>query len=134
MNETELTETLDRRDLLGVSQDSGTYALAVDVPRMPTVAREQWDATHETRPPNDALTRLSRAGNVVYVGAASNVYARLCDHAEGEVRQAMLLEAFDATGVVGVWPCDNPQAQEYNRAKRLAQDGWLCWSDGVVIE
>jgi hypothetical protein len=127
-----MTEQLDRCDLLDVSHGSGCYALRVDVPSLPTAAKEQWDATHDARPGNDALTRMAQADRVAYVGASSDVYGRLCDHC-GEVRKAALLDAFPPTEVVNVWPVDEPFEAEFNRAYRLAQNDWVVWTDGRLL-
>ena len=132
MNEARLTESLDERGLLTAAQGPGVYALGVPVPSMPSVAREQWDAVHDARPPDDALARLAEAPRVAYVGASSQVYDRLCDHVAGDVRTTAFLAAFDPAAVINVWPHDAPFDAEVTRALRLAREDWVVWCDGEV--
>lgn len=133
MNETEMTQRLDESDLLEVAHGPGVYCLALNVPSMPTVAREQWDAHHDARPGEDAIERLASAQAPLYVGAASEIYDRLTDHAAG-VRVPAVCQAFPPTHVVDVWPHEAPfDGPEVNRALALArEDEYVVWCNGEV--
>jgi len=133
MNESQMTESLDKRDLLDTTRGPGVYALALAVPSMPTVAREQWDAVHDTDPPAEAVARLSGASRPRYVGASADLYDRLCDHAAG-TRVPSICEAFPATAVEHVWPHGSPfDGPEVNRALALARDDdCVVWCNGEV--
>jgi len=133
MNETELTEDLDRRGLLSDARNPGVYAVVVDVPDTLDAVQRRWDAEHDARPDDDALDRLATAGDVAYVGASKDVYARLCEHVTGERRRASFLAAYPAVDVVDVWPHLDPFTAEFNRAVRLSHDGFTVWSDGRLF-
>jgi len=125
LTEPDVTETLDQ------SRGPGVYALAVAVPDDIATVREQWDTVCDERHPQ--LQRLASAERVAYVGASEAVYHRLCDHAEGEYRQATLLQAFAPTRIIDVWWHEHPYAQEYNRAVGLSESGWCAYTDGEVV-
>jgi len=133
MNEAAMTERLDERGLLDDARNPGVYALALAVPSALDAVRRDWDAVADHRPPDDALARLASADRVAYVGASSNVYARLCDHAAGDVRTASICEAFPPDGVIDIWPDESPFMAEYNRALALSRTGWRVWCDGVIF-
>jgi len=65
----------------------GVYALRCCRPDDPAAA---WDDAFDARP--EYLADIVQCPVVVYVGAAKDVYDRLVDHAEGEHRQAALLQ------------------------------------------
>jgi len=134
LHETDLNERLDEMDIFEASHDSGVYALEVDAPSEPTVAKERWDQHHDKRPPEDTLTRVAAAEDVYYVGAASNVYRRLTEHISGDVRRATFLEAFPPIALERIWLTGtDPTKAEFNTAVKLAQrDGTVAWSDGVL--
>lgn len=133
MRQSTMTERLDERDLLGVAHGAGCYALEVDAPDSEAACRERWLTHHDHEPPEDTLARVAQADRVAYVGASNDVYDRLCDHVAGDVRRAAFLAAFEPTRVVNVWEHDRPFDAEFNRAMRLVRDGWVCWSDGVLL-
>ena len=135
MNETELNDELNRLGAWNDAHGPGVYALELAVPDIPAAVREAWLAVHDVLPGEDLDKRLASASQVVYVGAAGNVYDRLTDHVGGQVRQAALLEVFDPVGIVNVWPYDDPRAgPEYNTARRLAdRDGTVAWMDGRLF-
>ena len=64
---------------------SGVYALDI---QKPDDLEVEWDRRFEHRPA--WFDELDAAENVVYVGAAKNLLARLEDHRDGQVRQAIL--------------------------------------------
>jgi len=88
MNETELTETLDRRGQLDVSRGPGVYALEVAIPDNGEQIARYWHRYHDHAPQKAFFARLAAAESCLYVGASGNVYGRLCDHVAGEVRKA----------------------------------------------
>jgi hypothetical protein len=62
------------------------------------------------------------------------VYARIMDHARGDVRRASFVRAFELVDVAGVWPADaNTGVAERDRARALAGDGTVCWTDGELF-
>ena len=132
MNETELTETLDTRDLLEAARDPGVYAIEVAVPDRLDGVREAWDNQHDSRPDDDGLQRLADAEKVAYVGASKNVYTRLCEHVNQRKRRASFLETFPVRDVVEIWPHLDPFTAEHNRALRLSRDDWKVWKDGEL--
>lgn len=133
MDESDLTQTLDDRGLLAASRGPGCYAVAVAVPDDEAEVAFAWHDTHDAAPPEGTFDRLAAAERVAYVGASSDVYARLCEHVTGERRRATFLAAFDINGVVDVWPDDSPFQHEFNRAVKLARrPGNVVWNDGRV--
>jgi hypothetical protein len=133
MRESDLTERLDERDLLGVTHGPGVYSLEVDVPDSAAAVQERWLAQHDHDAPDDAYERLAAADQVAYVGASNDIYARLCEHVGGDVRRAAFLTVFDTVGVIDVWPDADPFSSEFNRAVRLTRDGWAVWTDGKLL-
>ena len=132
MTPTAITETLDTRGLLDDARGPGTYALRVETPDTVKSVARAFLEVGDACPPDGALERLTN-DRVAYVGASTDVYTRLMDHAEGKVRQATFLEAFNPVGVVGVWPESDPFDAEYNRAVELSRQGWTVWCDGRTM-
>lgn len=127
-------ETLDRMGALSKSKQPGVYALKLDTPNTVLDARNAWEAESDVLPSDGDLEAIADAARVAYVGASSNVYGRIMEHAKGEKRQAAYLQVFAPVGIVDVWPADNPrEASEYNRAVFLAESGWVVVTDGEVI-
>jgi hypothetical protein len=134
MNPTDLHEQLDRQGLLADSRGSGTYALAVDAPDYVEPVARRWASISDEPMPEGYAERIAEADEVLYVGASAQVYDRLQDHVVAEVRQATFLSAFPPTHVRGVWPTDgDPFAEEYNRARSLADGSTEAWSDGRLF-
>lgn len=129
--EVALTESLDERGLLDAARGPGVYAVAVAVPDALEAVRDAWDAHHDARP--DGLDRLAAADRVAYVGASTQVYARLAEHVTGARRGTAFLAAYPPERVVDVWPDDEPFDAEFNRAAALSREGWLCWRDGELM-
>ena len=63
------------------------------------------------------------------------IRSRLCEHADGEVRQAAVTAAFPPVKVLEVWPVGgDPFTGEWQRARSYARgQGRVCWVDGVVL-
>ena len=128
----ELNERLDTRGLLDTAHGAGTYALQVETPDDVEAVAQAFAQVSEVVPADKDLARLT-GEHVAYVGASNNVYERLMDHAEKEIRQTLLLRAFDLTDLVGVWADPEPFTAEYNRAVWVSQQGWTVWCDGTIV-
>ena len=76
----------------------GVYALTLDRPDDLTTA---WKNAYDVQP--DWFDRLCYASRAVYVGAASDVLARLENHRDGDVRQAALLRVCSIDSLYTVW-------------------------------
>ena len=129
---TAVHETLDQRGLLEDSRKPGVYALRVRTPHAADAMAHAFREESEVVPADKTLSRLT-AEDVAYVGASGNVYDRLQDHAEGDVRQTLFLRCFELVDVIDVWPSETPFESEYNRAAALSRDGFTVWSDGEVL-
>ena len=135
LDETTMTEDLDRRGLLDKSRQPGCYALEVDTPDDADEIRQQWRDHWDADPENAEPERLAVADNVAYVGAAhSSIYDRLCDHVAGDVRKAGFLALFPPERVASIYPDRNRETDEYTTAREMTRYGWVCWSDGVLLE
>lgn len=132
MTPSEVHEWLDTQGLLDDSHDPGTYGLEVDTPDSVEAVARRFHEHVDTTPSSDTLQRIANADDVAYVGASGNVYDRLQDHADAEVRQALFLRVFDLVGVLGVWPAESPFEAEYGRALSLG-DEYVVWCDGELI-
>jgi len=131
--ESDVTQALDDRGRLGDARGPGVYALRLRVPDDAERVHRDWLAEYDALPGDDALDRLAAAEQVAYVGASTNIYRRLCDHAAGR-RRPSLLAVFKPTSVERVWPRRDPfDGPEYNRALRLARDDWVVWCNGELL-
>ena len=135
LTQSTVNQILDERGLLDSTHGKGCYALRVNTPNdVESVARAFLSASDVT-PPDAYLDRFT-ADRVAYVGASIDVYSRIMDHADGQVRKATFLQAFNAVDVIDVWPTErgkDPFEQEYNRASELSQRGFVCWTDGELL-
>lgn len=82
--------------------DPAVYALKLYRP--PDVGAA-WDREFDTRPP--WFEEFRDAGEVFYVGAASDLLHRLEDHRDGEVRTAALLRVCDIAALHAVFWFDS---------------------------
>lgn len=130
---TTVNEALDHAGLLDDSHGPGCYAIALDVPGSVEAAHRRWLEHFDTFPGDDAIARLVGAQRVAYVGASKDVYSRLMDHAEGEVRKARVMQPFPAVEVLDVSPRPSPFDYERERAYMLAGGGTVVWVNGDVI-
>lgn len=133
LSPTAVHETLDRRGLLEQSHGPGCYALRVHVPDGKAHVGDAFRDVVDVAPPDKYLDKLADADRVCYVGASGDVYSRLMDHAESDVRQSVFLRAFEITDLVNVWASPAPFESEFNRARTLSDKGWTCWTDGEVV-
>jgi hypothetical protein len=81
--------------------NAGVYALTLS--RADDLAAA-WDRHFEHRP--DYFADLRDAEQVVYVGAAKDLLARLTDHKDGEKRVTVLTEVCEIDGLRNVWFCE----------------------------
>lgn len=129
-----MTESLDARGLLAAAHGPGCYALRCAVPDDADAVTAALGEVSDADPPEGVPERLAAADRVAYVGASKDVYARLCDHAAGDVRKATFLRAFPAERVVDVWTHEDPFSREHKRALKLARRGeWIAWTNGELI-
>jgi hypothetical protein len=131
------TQVHERLDVLGVLDDAhgaGTYALEVAVPDAVDAVQRRWLNAIDAPLPDAYAEQLAAADRTLYVGRSGDVYARIMDHCRGDVRRASFVRAFDLVNVAGVWPGDaNTGVAERDRARALAGDGVVCWTDGELF-
>jgi hypothetical protein len=131
------TDAHQRLDDLGVLDDAhgpGTYGLTVAVPDPVNAVQRRWLNAIDAPLPDAYAEQLAAADRTLYVGRSGDVYARIMDHARGDVRRASFVRAFDVRDVAGVWPGDaNTGVAERNRARALAGDGVVVWTDGELF-
>jgi hypothetical protein len=130
----DMHESLDHAGLLNTVHGPGCYALELKVPDDADDVHRDWSAVHDVVPGDEVLGRLAKASRVAYVGASKDMYARLCDHCEADVRQSAYCEVFPPVDVVTLWPDQSPFDAEYSRATDLAQEGWTVTCNGEVIQ
>jgi predicted GIY-YIG superfamily endonuclease len=134
MQETDLTETLDKRGQLDAARGPGCYALEVETPDAADTVARQWHRTHDAAP-DGLYSRVANAGAVLYVGASSNVYNRLCDHC-GDKRKAAFLEVFPPTDLHSLWPkasADVAFMEEQAIARSISTANRRVWCDGELL-
>jgi len=100
----------------------GVYALVLSVPGNVN-QEDHWLAEYESLP--SYWSELTSSERVVYVGAAKDVYGRLLDHVEGEVRQTALTRVYPPHTLLKVWLYDGADEaflRESNHAIELANE------------
>ena len=135
MDETDLTQTLEDRRQLDAARGPGCYALVAGVPDSAQSVIDRWHDAHDAAPDEDVFARLAAAETALYVGAASNVYERLCDHA-GDVRKAAFLSAFPPTALHSLWPKDSAEVafcEEKAVGRALSGAATRVWTDGDLL-
>jgi len=103
--------------------DPGCYALEIDLPDDANKVADMWHEHYEELPPY--YHRLVDCHTAIYVGAASDVQARLEDHLDKEVRKASLPTVFRVTGLRDVsWYTNTEDAfqMEYNTARDIDRE------------
>ena len=125
---------LDELDLLDDAYEPGTYALQVRVPGTVEAVQREWLDAIDAPLPDEYAEQLADARVCLYVGRSGNVYDRIMDHADGQVRRASFIRAFGMTDIHGVWPDDaNTGVAERNRARSLSSATTCVWSDGELF-
>ena len=131
------TDAHARLDDLGALDDAhseGTYALTVAVPDAVDAAQREWLNAIDAPLPDAYAEQLAAADRTLYVGRSGDVYARIMDHARGDVRRASFVRAFELVDVAGVWPADaNTGVAERDRARALSGGGVVVWTDGELF-
>lgn len=135
MNETDLNQTLEDWGELDAARGPGCYALEVAIPDRGEQIARYWHRHHD-HAPEGFYRRLADAEQVLYVGAAKDVYERLCDHIAGEVRQATFLKAYPAVSLHSIWPKEVPERafiEEQAVARALSGPATRVWTDGDLL-
>jgi predicted GIY-YIG superfamily endonuclease len=85
----------------------GCYALRLSIPDTTSVeAYERLFSEHYDNIPG-YVDGIADAPRCYYVGAAKNIYARLNEHVEGKVKQAVLPKVFEVHSLKTVWMYDS---------------------------
>jgi len=129
LSEALASHTTDRHD----GTDSGVYALRCCSPG-DTVEEHhrRWRDYYDVVP--ETIDRLASADQLAYVGAASNVRARLEDHISGDVRQAAFTTVYPPYSIVSVTWTHNTDAA-FERELRVAfdlSDTCTVWCNGAL--
>lgn len=134
LTETKLNERLDHDGLHDTARRPGVYVLELREPSSDrAMLLVEWQGEFDAPPPNGFLDRLAGSERFVYVGShGKNVYTRLCQHANGE-KSSTIMQVWEPVDVVGVWPEEYPDAEEWNRAVAIASEDICVWSDGSFI-
>lgn len=130
---TDVHATLDDTGLLDDAHGAGCYALEVTVPDAVDAVQRAWLASSKHPLPDAYAEQLAAADSVEYVGASPDVYARLMDHARGDVRKSSLLATFDAVGVTAVWPEASPFEREVGHAMSRSTGTRAVWANGDLF-
>lgn len=126
-----VNDICDARGWHDAVRGTACYALEVTIPDAPGTA---WDAVHDTRPDEAFIERITAADTVLYVGASSDAYQRMCDHAKGEVRQAAFCAAFPPTDIYGLLARSDAHVFERRYAILLAgKPSIVTYTDGDLI-
>ena len=126
-------EQLDANGWLDDAHGPGIYALDVWVPDSVDRVQEAWLSQHGLPLPDGYAAQLAAAARARYVGRSRDVYGRVMDHAEGEVRRASFVSAFVLRGVCGVWSGENTGVAERDRARALSDAETVAWCDGELF-
>ena len=125
---------LDDLGVLDESHGSGCYALRVSVPNNVESVQRTWLGAIDAPLPDAYAEQLAEADTCLYVGRSGNVYDRIMDHADGQVRRASFVRAFGMADVHGVYPEDeNTGVAERDRARALSDATTVVWSDGELF-
>ena len=131
------TQAHGRIDQLGVLDEShgeGTYALEVEAPNSVEAVQRRWLDAIDAPLPDPMAEQVAAARTCLYVGRSGNVYDRIMDHADGQVRRASFIRAFGMADVHGVYPEDeNSGVAERNRARSLSDADTVVWTDGELF-
>ena len=134
MTPVEAHTELEALETLAASQGPGTYAIVVAVPNGVESVQRTWLDAIDAPLPDAYAEQLAAAETCLYVGRSGDVYDRIMDHADGQVRRASFIRAFGMTDIHGVWPYDaNTGVAERNRARSLSSATTCVWSDGELF-
>ena len=134
MTPTQAHGRLDDLGVLDESHGSGCYALRVAVPNGVESVQRTWLDAIDAPLPDAYAEQLADAETCLYVGRSGDVYDRIMDHADGQVRRASFIRAFGMTDIHGVWPDDaNTGVAERNRARSLSSATTCVWCDGSLF-
>ena len=134
MNAIEAHQRIDGLGVLDESHGPGVYALRVSVPNNVESVQRTWLDAIDAPLPDEYAEQLAAAETCLYVGRSGNVYDRIMDHADGQVRRASFIRAFGMADVHGVWPGDeNNGVAERNRARSLSDANAVVWTDGELF-
>jgi hypothetical protein len=134
MKPAQANQRLDASGALDDAHGPGTYALTVAVPDAVDAVQRRWLDAIDAPLPDAYAEQLAAADRTLYVGRSGDCYARVMDHARGDVRRASFVRAFELRDVAGVWPGDdNGVVAERDRARALSGDGAVVWTDGELF-
>ena len=125
---------LDELGVLDASHGPGIYALRVSVPSGVEAIQREWLDAIDAPLPDAYAEQLADGRMCLYVGRSGNVYDRIMDHADGQVRRASFIRAFGMSDVYGVYPEDeNSGVAERDRARSLSDATTVVWTDGELF-
>ena len=134
MTPVEAHTKLEKLETLNASQGPGTYALRVSVPNNVESVQRTWLDAIDAPLPDEYAEQLAECESALYVGRSGNVYDRIMDHADGQVRRASFIRAFGMADIHGVYPEDeNTGVAERNRARALSDADTVVWTDGELF-
>lgn len=132
LSASQVHQVLDENGWLDAAHGSGVYALRLaDPPDDPRAVHARW-TEHFDVAPQYIVDGLADAGRLAYVGASSDVYSRLQDHANADVRRTAVMRPFPPVAVLGVEAADEPFEAEYNYMKRWVERDFTVWYDGTL--
>ena len=134
MTPVEAHQRLDGLGVLDESHGPGIYALRVTVPNNVESVHRTWLDAIDAPLLDEYAEQVAAARVCLYVGRSGNVYDRIMDHADGQVRRASFIRAFGMTDIHGVWPDDaNTGVAERDRARSLSSATTCVWCDGELF-
>jgi hypothetical protein len=119
--------------LLADAHGSGVYGLKIATPNSVEETTRRWLDEFGATPRGSELEDIALAERVAYVGASSDVYDRIMDHARSDVRQSSYLRVFPVADVIDVRPDPDPFEAERSVAYAFASNGWTVLTDGEVL-
>lgn len=133
LSPTDAHQQLDDMGLLDAAHQPGCYALRLtDPPDNPLAVANVWFDSFDAQPPG-GFDGVAECDRLAYVGGSSDVYNRLMDHAEGEVRQTAVMQVWPPTEVLGVRATDTPFEAEYNYAREWIGRNFDVWCNGALL-
>lgn len=129
--ELDLNEKLESYGWVDKSRQPGVYSLKLVTPPDDWKSLEgTWHSYFGAPPPDGLLDRLAEADRLLYVGShGKSMYERMAQHVRG-FKTSTITQIWKPVDVVGVWPEDDPDAEEWNRAVALSDERTACWCNG----